>query len=89
MSTGMSVKRNVSNVVHSESKVGGTGLAVFGLLAGIVVFILGAVFNFNPALFVGFLSLTTSFLYLNANFWASVYSKHEPRMPSESRILRM
>lgn len=69
MNTSISSKREF---VAPQVSWNGSSYAVMGLIAGFVLMILGIAVNITAIAGIGFVALTSSFLYLNSMFWARV-----------------
>lgn len=85
MSTIVSARKDVSGSYGKRQENQWIGASVIGLIAGVLLLIVGAKTNFNPALMLGFLSSSISFMYLNGMFWARHYEKLGKSVPKLSQ----
>ncbi len=84
MDTAMSVKRSFvsdRNAPKPAVRRSETNLALYALIAGILLLVVGAKAAVDIVTIVGFFFAASGALALNSLFWASYYGKHgEPKI---------
>lgn len=81
MNTAMSTKRTfISNREEVTPRSHEVQYAVYALLAGLMVMIVGIQASINIFMVAGFFAAVCAGLALNSMFWASYFSKHPERL---------